>query len=440
MRASAETERERRGRWVVCASPNEKDEVQHFETEEAAIGYRDEVLSPATIDGPLLLSPHVQRVPDDLASWHLRGLEIKGEVSPVLISIGGRLRIPVRTIERESSWTTWIVFELEDGQEWPSPEYDGEGPWGVGAYRETEDPYCVISPHELPRGYQPEVRRDQCSLEVVPVKSLADFAGPSYSGPRFAEYLPADELVAERRVFSVEGAAESLSDAMNYGSPKFTCDLGSGWLFDEMSLAARREPACSFRNRQVKSPSRQVALIAHALERRLLLKHKELSPEAVAAFWTSWSVWHFLATWCRKLYTELDRRRPGLQLSWEVAAHAIQREAWQYAKAVLDPQEPRRSADRLVAPANAADRRRIAANLSALVQTSRLSVREIARRIGPADGDPKAVREHCNGRREARTPALWNYAALFSKLLNRRITPEQIRVDDLTVTQEDSAR
>jgi hypothetical protein len=320
--------------WAVCPKPDgQTSRPELFQSHDAALAYKDEILFPATMDGALLPSPRAVRVPDEALDAHLQGITVSGPVCGIVICSGGRARVPVRLVERvDSCRHEWIVFEREDGNEWFAIDDDETG-GGVGAYRKTDGPVSAISPHECPRGYQDAIRRcDQSSLEVVPIKWLSDFSGPKYGSQRFREYLSADELFAEPDFFSVDAAIDEIREGADVGFPEISCDLGHDWRFDDIRRRVTDRPAYSFKERRIAEPSRQLTLMAHALEEELLDLHAGLSAEAIAAFWTSWSVWNHFSKWSRTIALELNRRKASYYYDPVHIADSIQRQAWRFAR------------------------------------------------------------------------------------------------------------
>jgi hypothetical protein len=255
--------------------------------------------------------------------------------------------------------------------------------------------------------------------------------------------LPADELFTARRAFSVETATDDLREALRVGLPEITCDLGNDWRFDEIRKRVVNRPACSFRERPIERPSRQLALIAHALEEELLDRHHGLSTSAIAAFWTSWSVWNYLAESSRKISLELKRRSYTGDYDPVLGARAIRAQAWRFSRGAHE------STPALVLGRHAASSSTsppgpepylpvVAANLRALQLEAKLSDRKLARKIGPVPGDHKAVAKHCKGLRVPEDRTIAVYAQAFTRILGRVITADQIRNEDLTAPRTDS--
>jgi hypothetical protein len=285
---------------------------------------------------------------------------------------------------------------------------------------------------------------------------------------RFSEYLPAEDFIGRPSpgCSNAYEIAIELSEVLETGLSQFRCELGDDWQFNAIETAAIDLPAYRFKTRKIKDQSYQLALIAHALEETLSKRHPALSSDAVAAFWTSWSVWNHLSKWSSKISHELRRRKVHHDDSTQIS-RALQHQAWSYARMVgawsiggtqslskAGPHnrhgEATQSPNSIEVPVPDATRglpttaRQAttiplrARNLEALRCESELSRRELARRIGPGEGDPKAVRKHLSGHRlpEQRTFAL--YAQVFTKCLGREITSDQIRKEDLTLRITDS--
>lgn len=453
--------------WAVCRQPDgQVSEPAWSHTFAAASAYKDEILVPATIHGALLPSPRAVRVPDNYVEAFMQCTPVDGPFCGVAFQVGGRARVRVEKIPRvDSCGFEWIVLEREDGKEWPLlvDENGNEMNGGIGAFRKCNPEMASGPLLPFPPGYCDEIRRgDRQRLEIVPVMWLRELAGSPYGGMRFSEYLPADDFVG--RPVSGFGTADEIAaeieEVLDTGVPEFTCELGDDWQFKRIETEAIDLPAYSFKNREIKRQSYQLALIAKALEETLSKHHSALSPEAVAAFWTSWSVWNHLSKWSLKISEEMNRRRAQSDDPTRIS-QALQRQAWSFGRMVRasstagaqspaetrarsgygdvgqSPNQPAAlapdSANEIAAAGSPAEIIPLwARNLKALQFESKLSNHELARLIGPGIGDHTAVAEHCRGVRVPQDRTLVKYAQAFSRNLQRKITVDQIRKADLT--------
>ena len=454
-------------RWAVCPRPTESTSVpEWFPSEEAASSYRDEVLVPAVIGGALL-PPRTERLPDEWIEVVKRDTAAVGPFCPITIIVGRRTPVRVNEVPRVTSFgMTWIILERADGGEWPLlvDENGNELSSGIGAYLVGAD-LPSMPPLPFPPGYRRSRRRRTEPVDIVPIKWLFELAGPPYVGKNFREYLPPDEFVVPvTSCPTIEEMTAEVGKLMTNDSPEITCELGDDWRFETIEREAMALPEYGLKYRAIKGHEHQLALIAHALEAALLRHHAVLTSEAVSAFWTSWSVWNHLEKWSDKISDELSRRDPAHEHRSRMS-HALQHQAWSFARSVLawretvvpcstevqddigcaevspPPNEPAAMASDAASDTTAGLSRvtaksLCASNLDALRRESKLSNRRLARLIG--NHDHKAIADHCAGRRAPEDRTVAEYAQAFTRCLKREITVAQIRETDMTGRTTDS--
>jgi hypothetical protein len=298
-----------RHNWALCNPPDGRKDLPHlFITKDAARVYLDEVLAPAVISERL----RPPRVEHDLKDMQGRGLpDAVGPVCPIAIRTLRKVALR-KSLRRDSAGNQWIVLEREDGKEWGEPtDEKGVGiNGGIGAFRKIEEPidlrwFEIVDGQKrsirppFPPGYRREKRRsDQPDLSILPIAWLADLEGKPYDGQRFREYFPAGDTFELMGPSSMDRLQKELAEVLRKEYPDSSCDLGDDWHFDQIQGEAMSLPSCNFRDgRRIDNLTHQLALIAHDLEDVLLIHHKALCADAVASFWTSWTVWNYIAAW-----------------------------------------------------------------------------------------------------------------------------------------------
>jgi hypothetical protein len=193
--------------------------------------------------------------------------------------------------------------------------------------------------------YHPQIRRhEQGWPYLVPISWLAEQVGTVYAGPRWRDFLSLDS-VADIQTF--DWSAE-LGQALEGCRPEFGCDLGTDWEFDLVVTRARKGAGHAFRGRRVKNLSEQLVRMAYDLETAVWLQHPALTTPAVAGFWTSWGVWHYLSVCAEKVAEEVGPQQPAAASPGSIrgAVTFIYRQFWSYAEEVRNWQpSPEREED-----------------------------------------------------------------------------------------------
>lgn len=297
--------------WAVCPRFTEGTLVpEWFHREDDAREWQNVIVVPATIIGDEEILP-----PDPESGFDDRRI-----VRPI---------VPIRCSSRwDKGGNVWIVIERTDGKPVSN---------GVCAFRRGKDGLSSTSPNELPQGYVQETRRhEQGWCDLVPINWKDEQTGDPYRGPHFRDFLPLD------RVSSLQATKikADLEEIFEERYPDVACDLGDDWQFDRLQAGAKKRRGHTFRGRVIQSLSHQVVMITYDLETSLFNLYPDLPSQSVAAFWTSWRVWHHLASWCSKILGELRRQdRSGVLLHGAGEVMAIQfvcRQLWAYAQEARD--------------------------------------------------------------------------------------------------------
>jgi hypothetical protein len=86
----------------------------------------------------------------------------------------------------------------------------------------------------------------------------------------------------------------------------------------------------------IKSLAHQLAMIAYDLEKALLEIHSNLSVYTIAAYFTSWPVWHHIVDWAPRVVREMIQQKHPMivQVDERAAVQFLHRQMWAYAQEV----------------------------------------------------------------------------------------------------------
>jgi hypothetical protein len=152
-----------------------------------------------------------------------------------------------------------------------------------------------VSPLAL--DYQLQVRRNRDAWDgPIRVEGIDAGGGPR-SARRFREFLPLSN-VGEAPSRSLKRVIE-LAAASRH--PEYSCCLSDEWRFDEIASDIWKREGHVFEGRKHASIEEIAVKAVYDIEDAFYEVHPDASASAVAHFWESWQVWHYVAVFCQQM-------------------------------------------------------------------------------------------------------------------------------------------